>query len=259
MDEPSVLSSVLEGSITRLVNQHQDLLYRCSSTVQAPFPLSAADVGGKGRGGGAGSLHAAGTKGGHSGAGHELGGRGTGGASDCLGVCCMYMYTQGGLSKLGAATIRGPSNGEVGGPQGTHDLRRGAPGICVSDGAQIEALTGAVYGSEWTVCWRRWPVKGRNACRGRGGHLGILRPVWLTSSPRVHWPKALGSCISHLRPDSRGTLSRPWEQQHRAHAGAGTRGVPFYTHRKPPNCNPPPSVQRHVVRVANPAAPDDLR
>lgn len=41
MDEPSVLSSVLLGSMTLLVSRRQGLLYRCSSTVQASFPLSA--------------------------------------------------------------------------------------------------------------------------------------------------------------------------------------------------------------------------
>lgn len=59
MDEPSVFSSVLEGSMAVSVSQRQVLRYGCSSTVQALFPLSADCMFGKCRGPRAGDLHAA--------------------------------------------------------------------------------------------------------------------------------------------------------------------------------------------------------
>lgn len=136
MDEPSVLSSVLEGSITRLVSQHQGLLYRCSSTVQASFPLSAADVRGKGEGSRAGALHAA-----RRCVDGRLGGRAQARwagytCSERRGVCrcrcvyvCAFVCIRGGFvnAAFQRRSVVGLGMGKTVAGQGTHNkLRRGA-------------------------------------------------------------------------------------------------------------------------------------
>ena len=105
MDEPSVLSSVLEGSITRVVSQRQGLMYGCSSTVQASFPLSAGSELWQSRGPRAGGPHAARRSlGGPSGRGARArgGGRRVCGCESVANECLfVHTRTTGPLRFLG--------------------------------------------------------------------------------------------------------------------------------------------------------------
>lgn len=142
----------------------------------------------------------------------------------CMRVC---VYTRGVCQRCFSATIRGgPRNGEDSRRTGnTQQAEAGSERLGrLFQTAHTQRLwLVTVCGSDGSVCWRRWPVRGRNVC----AVVVILRPVWLTSF--TGGPLAEGVWVPAFRIAAKKALyPDPGQQQHRAHAdtGTGTRGAP---------------------------------